>query len=250
MGREVKALPFEVKIDSAKRTIQGYASTFGNKDHVGDIVNAGAFAKTIAERGPTADRRGDIKVLWQHWEPIGRPIHLEEDSKGLYVEAHISNTTLGNDALALAQDGVIDKMSIGYEVIQDEYDSNSSTRFLKELKLYEFSLVTFPANDMATITGTKSYDKLRELLQKTQGMDVTRLLKEGRALSSSNRAMIQNAIDALNSVLNIAEPQEDEDEDETPGKSKGTQNAGKPLATLDDLDAKELAALLANFQTK
>lgn len=245
MAKEVKALPFEVKIDADKRTLTGYASTFGNKDLVGDIVQPGAFAKTISERGPNPNRNGDIKVLWQHWDPIGRPLHLEEDSKGLYVEAYISNTTLGNDALALAQDGVIDKFSIGYDVIQDEYDPNTSSRLLKELKLYEFSLVTFPANESANVTGMKNYDQLRDLLQKTNSLDVNRLLKAGKVLSNANRSLIENAIEALNSVLSLAEPPEDDDD------TKGTQNAGKPLHldVLDGIEAKELADILKEFKT-
>lgn len=244
MKKELKQMPFEVKIDATKRTIQGYASTFGNKDFVDDIVMPGAFKKTIQERG------SQVKLLWQHYDPIGKAIHMEEDSKGLYVEAYVSNTTQGNDALELAQDGVIDKFSIGYEVIKDEYDAGQKARLLKELKLHEFSMVTFPANEEAGITGVKSYEDFAALLQKTGVMDVTRLLKAGRKISSSNQALIENAIEALQSVLNIAEPLDDDDlEDDDKGTRK---NAKKPLNinTLDEIEAKELAEILANFKIK
>lgn len=244
MKKEIKALPFEVKIDAAKRTIEGYASTFGNKDFVDDIVMPGAFKKTIQERG------NQVKVLWQHMDPIGKAIHMEEDSKGLYVEAYISNTTLGNDALALAQDGVIDKLSIGYEVIKDDYDAGQKARLLKELKLHEFSMVTFPANDQAAITGVKSYDEFTKLLKKAGVMDVTTLLKAGRKISSSNQALIENAIEALQNVLNIAEPLDDEDLE--PDETSTRKNDTKPLDinVLDGIEAKELAEILANFKIK
>lgn len=238
MAREIKSFPFEMKLNAANRTVTGYASTFGNKDLVGDVVQEGAFKKTISER---ADK---IKLLWQHYEPLGKPLRMAEDSKGLHVEAYISKTALGNDALALLEDNVIDSFSIGYDVLQDEYDSQQQTRFLKELKLYEFSLVTFPANEEAGVMGVKNYEDFANILRKTGAADVTRLLKEGRKLSNANRQLIENAIEALTNVLAIAEPLDNT------GKST-PKNVNEPLKidSLNDLEAKELAEILANFKT-
>lgn len=238
MGKEIKTLPFEMKLNESKRTIEGYASTFGNKDLVGDIVEPGAFKKTIQESG------NRVKLLWQHAEPLGKPLRMAEDSKGLHVEAYISKTSLGNDALELVNDGVIDRMSIGYQVVKDRYEPQEKTRYLKELKLMEFSLVTFPANEEAAITGTKSYSEFMGLLSKTSALDVTRLLKEGRALNSTNRQLIEDAIRALQSVLDIEvlEPRDqdepdDDDDLETDSRKAHSLNAGKPLLNIDDLKA-------------
>ena len=160
---ELKSVQFKADdVDNETRVFKGYASTY-DKDLGGDIILPGAFAKTLSER---ADR---VKVLWQHNEPIGRPVKMYEDGKGLYVEAKISKTRLGDEALELMRDGVIDQMSIGYSVPQGkaDYDENGN-RLIKELKLYEFSAVTFPMNEKAFITGVKS---VREALQRTPNID-------------------------------------------------------------------------------
>lgn len=236
MSKMVKSIPFEVKIDEQKRTFKGYASTFGNMDLVKDIMQPGAFKKTIAERLP----KNQIKVLYQHYEPLGRPIHIEEDSKGLYVEAYISKTTLGNDVLELMHDRVIDRMSIGYDVIKDDYDTESGARLLKEVKLYEFSPVTFPANEEAIIGQVKSIQDLETVLSKTVAGELPRLLKEGRILSKATANKIKTAIDALNEVMAAA----DNEPDFEPGNT--TQKAGAGL--FDGIDPLKLQSILANYQ--
>lgn len=236
---KVKFMPFEFKVNTDKRTIEGYASTYGNKDLVGDIVEGGAFKKTLRER------KDKIKFLWQHdwFTPIGKPLHMEEDSKGLFVEAQFSKTQAGNDALTLADDGVLDSFSIGYDVVRDDYKADTATRHLLELKLYEFSLVTFPANEKARVSAVKSVEDFTKILKKTGSQDVTMLLKEGRTLSKANRDLIENAIKALEEVLAIAEPSEDtRKNDPQPPLNKITNDLG--------IDAKELADLLQNFKVK
>lgn len=154
--RETKDFKAEVKADVDKGIIEGHANTFGDIDLVNDQVIAGAFTETITERFP----KNLIKMLWQHdaMEPIGRPTHLEEDSTGLAFVAKVSPTTKGKDALILMDDGVVDRMSIGYGVQQADYfdhESRGKVRQLKKLKLFEFSPVTFPANENAVIRAVK-----------------------------------------------------------------------------------------------
>lgn len=161
---EIKAIGFDdSQVDMVERTFKGYASTFGNVDEVGDIIEAGAFTKSIMERGPSGTKQ--IKVLWQHDEPLGMPILMQEDSKGLYVEAKISKTRLGDEALELMRDGVVDRMSIGFSIPQgkSEWDDTMGVRKIKEVKLFEFSPVTFPANEMAVVTGVKNLQLIRQL---------------------------------------------------------------------------------------
>jgi phage head maturation protease len=88
---------------------------------------------------------------------------MREDEKGLYVEGYISKTRLGDEALELMMDGVVDQMSIGFSIPtgKSEYSGQDDARIIREVKLYEFSPVTFPMNENAYITGVKS---LREQL--------------------------------------------------------------------------------------
>ena len=130
---------------------EGYASTFGNIDSTGDIIAEGAFTNTIKSREP--------KVLWQHdmTKPVGKLIDIREDAKGLYVKVRLATkTTLGRDAYEYMKEGIINRLSIGFRTIKSEYDEDTNIRTLKEIELFEFSLVTIPANDQAEVTRVKN----------------------------------------------------------------------------------------------
>jgi HK97 family phage prohead protease len=163
---EFKSIKFDGDtINPDERTFEGYAASYGNLDTDGDIIEPGAFAKSIKEGFPS----GRIKVLWQHRAdmPIGLPVEMREDSKGLYVKARISRTEKGEEALQLLRDKVIDRMSVGFSIPSGKtgYDA-TGTRRIYEGKLYEFSLVTWPANDQAIVTGVKTLKELREIADK------------------------------------------------------------------------------------
>lgn len=159
---ELKA--YELKdssIDMDERTFKGYASTW-DEDKVGDVIHQGAFIKSINEGFPA----GRIKVLWQHNEPLGMPTEMREDNYGLYVKGKISKTRLGDEALELMRDGVVDRMSIGFMIPQGKADyDEDGVRHIREVKLMEFSPVTFPANEAAIITGVKNIEQALEFAQ-------------------------------------------------------------------------------------
>ncbi len=157
---EFKHFKFEIKAeDDGDMTVSGYASIFGNRDRVGDVVVAGAFTKSLA-----SGRK--VKMLWQHdsSQVIGVWDEMIEDDKGLFIQGRFANTEKGKEIRELAMMGAIDSFSIGYRTLDYEY-SNSGDRLLKEVDLFEVSLVTFPANELATITAVKTeFDEERELL--------------------------------------------------------------------------------------
>lgn len=161
---QLKGVKFEAKLSSDKRRVEAYASTFGNVDHDNDLVLPGAFTKTIAEAFPA----NKIKTLWQHrWDqPIGRPVAMSQDSKGLLTETELSKTTLANDVIALIEDGVIDKTSIGYWVPAGKSATRpDGVREIAEIALMEYSFVTFPANDQAIVTGMKALQEMAHFLK-------------------------------------------------------------------------------------
>ncbi len=160
MQHERKSFPLQVKaIDEASGTFSGYAAVFGNRDSYGDVIEPGAFAKTVADKG------GVFPVLWQHdpWEPMGVSTTMAEDEKGLYVEAEVSMEPSGKGPLAmdLLRRKAIRGLSIGFQVVQQSVESG--VRHLTEIKLWEFSVVTFPANELALVSGVKS-ERLTEAL--------------------------------------------------------------------------------------
>lgn len=138
--------------DTGKHRIQGYASVFGVRDSYGDIVVKGAFERTLRERP-------DVKVLYQHdpERPVGKQIEGFEDDYGLVVTGELSNTDLvTGELLPLLFDKVLTGLSIGFNVVDEEYVEDIRSWLLKDIDLWEWSPVTFPANELATIQEVRS----------------------------------------------------------------------------------------------
>ena len=122
----------------------GYAAVFGHADRGGDVVQAGAFARSL-KRGA-----GSVPLLWQHdaARPIGRIEYLREDRRGLRVIARLSGGAAGREAAALLKDGAVSGLSFGYRV---RAASGQAPRELTELDLVEVSLVTLPMQPKARV---------------------------------------------------------------------------------------------------
>jgi len=138
-------------IDTQKRVVSGYLSQVEVEDKIKDIITKTAFNQTLKER------KNDIYFLNHHdfTKPHGKFAELEVDNYGLkFVSNPLPNTSYSNDTLELIEKGIIGATSIGYIVTKKEY--KSGVRIIKELKLYEGSTVTIPANDGAIITGLKT----------------------------------------------------------------------------------------------
>jgi HK97 family phage prohead protease len=147
----------ETKADeSGNLFISGYGAIFGNVDSYGDVIEKGAFEKTLTERA------GRIAFCYQHdiWNPIGKIEKIGEDEKGLFVNVKISAAE--KDIQTKIKEGILKEMSIGYQSIQSErreMGMQNEVNFLKEIKLIEVSLVTVAANPLAVIEKMKSEEK-------------------------------------------------------------------------------------------
>lgn len=166
---EIRSYPFEVKSIETKAEdggplkdangiqvarIKGYASVFGKVDWYDDSIQKGAFTKTLRERPK-------VKVLWQHDPncPIGKPNNMAEDNYGLLVEFDLNlETEKGREAYALLKQGAIDGLSIGFETINATNDAESGIRAITEVRLWEFSVVTFQAQEAAMTMDVRSLD--------------------------------------------------------------------------------------------
>jgi HK97 family phage prohead protease len=157
--RERKAFALEVKDLNDAGVFVGLASVYGNVDLQGDIVDPGAFTKSIAERG------ADVPILWQHdqTEPIGLGT-LSDSADGLLIKGHLDlDTPQGARAYSALKKGYVKGLSIGYDVVKQKFDKGS--RHLIDLKLYEVSTVTFPANEAANVVAVKALDALPAFVQ-------------------------------------------------------------------------------------
>ena len=120
--------------------IQGYASLWGVADLNGDVVQAGAFADSLAKTGAEG-----VRMLNQHdgRAPIGVWDEVREDERGLFVRGRIEDwSPEARFAAALSRAGAMDGLSIGYRTARAR--RLGRLRVLSGVELWEVSLVTFP----------------------------------------------------------------------------------------------------------
>ena len=98
----------QLRMSDDGTTLTGYAALFDTptvinswEGHFEERIMPGAFTKTLAERGDK------IKVLFNHGfdptigdKPLGKPSVMREDSKGLYVEVPLDDTSYNRDLIA------------------------------------------------------------------------------------------------------------------------------------------------------
>lgn len=149
------------------RTLVGYAAVFnrwteitGWEGHFRERIQKGAFKRTLNNNGP------QIKVLFNHGfdpqignKPLGKPRTMREDNKGLYVEVPLDETSYNSDIIASLRSGALDGMSFRMSVVHDEWeklDEDLPERTIKEIRLFEFGPVTFPAYE-ATTAGVRAH---------------------------------------------------------------------------------------------
>ena len=226
MERKVTDIADLKLLDEGAGSFSGYASTFGNFDSVKERPVRGAFAPHLSDF-----LKDGFVAIGHSWSalPIATPTVAREDDIGLYVEAEFHTTPEAQAARTVMKEraarGKSLKLSIGYEVLEDEYVEEG--RLLKSVKLYEYSLVNVPANQAAIITGIKSgavsaFGLNEHIEEVVSALDVLAgrvrerhdfRMKEGRVLSSANRTRIEDLLpslmsvhDALKDLLNATAP--------------------------------------------
>lgn len=142
---------------SGKPTFTGYASVFGVKDDVGDIVHKGAFSDFLARHG------GTVKMHFNHdWLrgnlPIGK-MEVFEDDVGLFVKGaeFTEGIKLAGEVASALRHGTVDGLSVairaGAEGIKVR---NDGIDWLKVADLREISIVNEPANPEARVASVKA----------------------------------------------------------------------------------------------
>lgn len=148
-NKEYLSFEFDVKnSDTDKGVIEGYGSVFGNVDFHNDIVDAGAFKKSLQKRLPALllhHNMRDVAGIWQE---------ATEDDKGLRLKGQLNmEVQKAREAFYLAKQGALKGLSIGFITRKDRIVNG--IRHIEEADLLEVSMVTFPANERAQLTGTK-----------------------------------------------------------------------------------------------
>jgi len=167
-------------MDMKEGIVTGYAASFDTLDSDRDIIMKGAFTKTIQENGPKSSQPR-IKHLLNHntSQPIGNPLSLVEDHKGLLYESKVGTNAVAVDFLKMVDSGLITEHSIGFNTVRKtitnpDADWSEQTTNIHEVKLYEFSSLTaWGANQYTPLIGVKSLktveDRIANLIKAIDG---------------------------------------------------------------------------------
>lgn len=199
-------------VDRKGRTVTGYLSTWGYNqsgepmpDSDRDVMERGAFTKTLTMNGPKTGNR--VWHLFNH--DTGKPLDkfkvLEEDEKGLYFETLFPNTVLAEDTLKLYESGAITEHSIGFNIIQARNESNY--QLIQEVRLWEGSSVLWGANENTPTTGIKS----EEFAIKTNLLN--ELMRNG-TLSDETFEMIEKLLKDIQQIFKATGEPETKNEPE------------------------------------
>lgn len=177
----------EQRNDDDKDTLlfTGYASVFnkgyGVRDQRGqytETIKPGAFKKTLKEQD-------DVRFLVNHdGIPLARTssgtLELEEDDYGLFVRAELdpSNPTVAEIASAMKR-GDLNEMSFAFAAIRDDFDAREENREVTEARLFDVSVVTYPANPWAgaKLRGVELDNLHKELVEARNGEQATEVLE-------------------------------------------------------------------------
>ncbi|RXT63051.1 HK97 family phage prohead protease [Pseudomonas syringae] len=172
---------------------EGYASVFNKVDADGDIILPGAFAKAL-----TGQSRA-VAMFFNHQRneiPVGKWLHLEEDSKGLLARGELTPGNPQSEALKSAmQHGTVNGLSVGFLAGAGDFDRISTGMAFKSMKrLREISICTEPANEDASISSLKSMDAIESI------RDAEHWLRDSAGLSKSEaQALIARIKSAVRS---------------------------------------------------
>jgi uncharacterized protein len=172
-------------IDEETGTFIGYLSTYGNTDRVGDVIEKGAFDETI-------ENLNVVPMCYNHTrnDVVGK-LELSSDDYGLKVKAYFNlEIDLAKEVFSNVKFGAINSMSVGM-FVQDYEPIDKSKPFggwtIKKAEVYEGSIVTVPANQLAVIESVKELTEeeryeLKTLRNKELTRKVNEILKQAQSL--------------------------------------------------------------------
>lgn len=192
----------EIRSVSDAGEFEGHGSVFNVEDSYGDIVVPGAFKRSLDEH----KTEGTLPaLLWQHdaSQPIGYYSDMKEDATGLYVKGQILlETAKGKEAHALLKAKAIRGLSIGFVARDTSRDEATGIRKVKDVDLWEVSLVTFPANRAASVEQVKGAGVSIETERDLENFlrDAGKSKAEAKAIVARLRAQILERRDASEGI--------------------------------------------------
>lgn len=225
---------FDIKANETG-TISGYFSTYDREpDSYGDVIAKGAFDKTIKAR---KDSGHPFPLCWNHDldQIIGsvEPDNIKETDKGPLMTASFFDTLLAQEKREIVKSGVVYQFSFAYDIIDQAevtLEDGRKANELREIDLFEISIVPIPANQNAVMTEVKAVNPEIEAA-KAEMVEV--LEKAGKRNSKKDADAIREAIRLLEGVLededNTDAPEEPEEEPEVNEASEEPKGADPEL---------------------
>ena len=207
--QRIHATDFEIRETADGMSFTGYAAVFNSDSEPLPFIERiapGAFKRSLQSRN-------EVKLLWNHdaGEPLasvrGGTLRLTEDEIGLRVEATLANTTRGRDVAELIRSKTIDSMSFGFSVIKDSWSSNGEVRTLEAVRLFETSVVSWPA--YTATAGTISVRSADAGIDADQLADALMRLESGEELEESHATLITDVVAKLTKTEEVQEVQGD-----------------------------------------
>jgi hypothetical protein len=210
--RRITSNDFELRADPQGNgmSFTGYAAVFNSPSEPLPFIERiapGAFSRSLKSRN-------NVRMYMNHDSSMllattrAKTLRLSEDSKGLLVDASLPDTTIGRDLSVLMKRGDVNSMSFGFSVPSggDVWSDDGQSRELRQIKLFEVSVVTgFPAYT-ATEASVRSLDALSE----RTGIDADQLaaaittLESGKTLSQDHAMLLRETVAKLEPAPQIA----------------------------------------------
>ena len=165
---------FEIRNqDTEERTLSAIAVPYN------ETINVGGIQERF-ERGAISSVE-NVKLFYGHTDPIGLVTKGEETEDGYLIEARISDTDKGNEVLTLMRDGVLNKMSVGFNPVKDRKEEGVIVR--EQVALREVSVVAFPAYQNSDVLSvreeeTSTNNLLGETIMNEENKEVTELREQ------------------------------------------------------------------------
>ena len=210
--RRITSNDFELRQDQNGdgMSFTGYAAVFNSPSEPLPFIERimpGAFSKTLKSRN-------NVRMYMNHDSSMllattkAKTLRLSEDSKGLFVDASLPDTSVGRDLSVLMKRGDVNSMSFGFSVPTggDYFSDDGMTRELRQIKLFEVSVVTgFPA-----YTATSASVRSLDALSVRTGIDADQLaaaitnLESGQTLSNDHAMLLRETVAKLEPIQESA----------------------------------------------
>ena len=197
-------MDMEVSEDGKVGIIEGFASTYGNTDLGGDIVEKGAFKQTLLHK------QGIVPLLLDHGyntRDVAGVAMLEDQDKGLYMKAEMPLEDPEVNAAYKKIKFMLDRgakmgLSIGYDTIKS-MPGEDGTRLLKEVALHEVSITPFPMNTEAQIMAAKSRKSKSKIKQALWQKTITRPVRPVKRTVDDYTSLLGDIKNLINEFKNL-----------------------------------------------